>query len=81
MPQQGKAKTVQQEQFKVNQPGGFHVNERDTTAVLSPISGRVEETETSSQPAPALSLDGKSRAQTAPATEKSAPAGWRKISA
>ena len=30
---------------KVNQPGGFHVNEQDTTAVLSPISGQAEETE------------------------------------
>jgi ribose-phosphate pyrophosphokinase len=51
-------KTKQQEQFKVNQPGGFHVNDNDTTAVLSPISGQAAETETSSQPAPALSANG-----------------------
>src|ERR1700687_2680465 len=44
--------------FKVNQPGGFHVNNNDTTAVLSPISEQAEETETSSQPANALSGDG-----------------------
>jgi ribose-phosphate pyrophosphokinase len=45
----------QQELFKVNQPGGFIVNEQDATAVLSPIQGQVEEAETSSQPAPAQS--------------------------
>jgi len=47
--------------FKVNQPGGFHVNNRDTTAVLSPISGQAEETETSSQPAPAHKKKKKGR--------------------
>src|SRR3984957_7032767 len=49
---------MQQEQFKVNQPGGFHVNNNDTTAVLSPISEQAEETETSSQPAIAFSTEG-----------------------
>jgi ribose-phosphate pyrophosphokinase len=67
-------KTKQQEQFKVNQPGGFHVNEHDATAVLTPISGQVE-TETSSQPAPALSANGSTGGQTraASATDKTAP--------
>jgi ribose-phosphate pyrophosphokinase len=58
--------------FKVNQPGGFHVNDRDTTAVLSPISGQAEETETSSQPAPALSLNGQAKA--APVADKAVAA-------
>jgi ribose-phosphate pyrophosphokinase len=61
---------MQQEQFKVNQPGGFHVNNNDTTAVLSPISEQAEETEASSQPALALSgQDGKQKAS----TDKAAP--------
>jgi ribose-phosphate pyrophosphokinase len=63
--------------FKVNQPGGFHVNNQDTTAVLSPISGQAEETETSSQPAPALSANGgQGKATTivaASAIDKTAP--------
>jgi ribose-phosphate pyrophosphokinase len=64
--------------FKVNQPGGFHVNDRDTTAVLSPISGQADETETNSQPAPALSLNGQAKAastadKTAAAIDKTAP--------
>jgi ribose-phosphate pyrophosphokinase len=64
--------------FKVNQPGGFHVNNQDTTAVLSPISGQAEETETNSQPVPALSLNGQAKAvsaadKTAAAIDKTAP--------
>ena len=47
---------MQQEQFKVNQPGGFHVKNNDTTAVLSPISEQAEETKASSQPANALTV-------------------------
>jgi ribose-phosphate pyrophosphokinase len=73
-------KTMQQEQFKVNQPGGFHVNEQDTTAVLPPISGQAAETETSSQPAPALSVNGAASVQSKaasvpekPVPEKTAP--------
>jgi ribose-phosphate pyrophosphokinase len=64
---------VQQEQFKVNQPGGFHVNNNDTTAVLSPIAEQAEETETSSQPANALSGDGRQKAidKTAPEKKRS----------
>jgi ribose-phosphate pyrophosphokinase len=46
------------------------VNNQDTTAVLTPISGQAEETETNSQPAPALSLDGKPKTS---ATDKTAP--------
>ena len=66
---------MQQEQFKVNQPGGFHVNNQDTTAVLSPISEQAEETETSSQPAPALSVNGVAGGQlkAVSATDKTAP--------
>jgi ribose-phosphate pyrophosphokinase len=81
-PQQGFSKEVRRRNkapqdkaagtFKVNQPGGFHVNERDTTAVLSPISGQAAETETSSQPAPALSTqNGQPKAVAVP--EKAAP--------
>src|SRR5207302_573828 len=58
-----------QEQFKVNQPGGFHVNNNDTTSVLSPISEQADETETSSQRANALSGDGQ------PKTTDSATSG------
>jgi ribose-phosphate pyrophosphokinase len=67
---------MQQEQFKVNQPGGFHVNNNDTTAVLSPISEQADETETSSQPAFALSgQDGRPKTtdRTASGTDKAAP--------
>jgi ribose-phosphate pyrophosphokinase len=70
---------VQQEQFKVNQPGGFHVNNNDTTAVLSPISEQADETETNSQPAFALSpQDGRQKAvavtdKTASGADKTAP--------
>ena len=42
---------------------GFNVSEHDTTAVLSPISGQSEETETSSQTAPALA-GGQAKAAT-----------------
>src|SRR6185312_15827732 len=43
---------------KVNQPGGFHVNEQDTTAVLSPVSGQTEDAEESSQSAPITAASG-----------------------
>ncbi|WP_334268215.1 ribose-phosphate diphosphokinase [Edaphobacter sp. HDX4] len=71
--QQGLVKTTQQELFKVNQPGGFNVNEQDATAVLSPIQGQVEEAETGSQPAPALSDKGQSSGQPKTAEKKRAP--------
>ena len=45
---------MQQEHSRSTSLGGFHVNKHDTTAVLSPNSGQAE-TETNSQPAPALS--------------------------
>ena len=66
---------MQPEQFKVNQPGGFHVNNNDTTAVLSPISEQADETKTSSQPANALSGDGqpKTTDRASSGTDKAAP--------
>src|SRR5436190_18324154 len=55
-------KTVQQEHSRSTNLGGFHVKDNDTTAVLSPISEQAEETETSSQPANALSVqDGQAK--------------------
>ena len=61
---------MQQELFKVNQPGGFKdVSQQDTTAVLSPIQGQVEEVEIDSQPGPALSAQAQSGGQ-AKASEK-----------
>ena len=60
------------------------MNEQDTTAVLSPISGQAEETETSSQPAQrALRADGQPKQQRhdwsdKAARRKSAPAGLLK---
>jgi ribose-phosphate pyrophosphokinase len=47
-PQQGFARQKAAGTTKVNQPGGFHVNEQDTTAVLSPISGQTEEMDSQS---------------------------------
>ena len=73
---------MQQEQFKVNQPGGFHVNNKDTTAVLSPISEQADETETSSQPALALSeQDGRPKTtdKATSGTEKTAPEKKRSV--
>ena len=51
------------------------MNNQDTTAVLSPISEQAEETETSSQPAPALSVNGVAGGQlkAVSATDKTAP--------
>jgi len=46
------------------------VNEQDTTAVLSPISGQADETETSSQSAPALTGTGLPGGQAKAAPEK-----------
>src|SRR5882757_70154 len=69
-------KTMQQEHSRSNQPGGFHVNNNDTTAVLSPIAEQAEETETSSQPAIALSeQDGRPKTtdRATSGTEKAAP--------
>jgi ribose-phosphate pyrophosphokinase len=47
---------MQQEHSRSTNPGGFHVNKNDTTAVLSPISEQAEETKAISQPANALSV-------------------------
>ena len=47
------------------------MNEQDTTAVLTPIQGQVEEIETNSQPVPALSAQGHSSGQAKPADRKS----------
>jgi ribose-phosphate pyrophosphokinase len=69
-------KTVQQEHSRSTNLGGFHVNNNDTTAVLSPIAEQAEETETSSQPANALSTqDGqpKTTDRASSATEKAVP--------
>ena len=51
------------------------MNNQDTHAVLSPISGQAGETEVSSQPAPALSANGSTGGQlkTAQVVEKTAP--------
>jgi ribose-phosphate pyrophosphokinase len=49
------------------------VSEQDTTAVLSPIEGQVEEMEASSQPAPTLSAQGQPGGQSKPAEKKRAP--------
>ncbi len=46
------------------------MNEQDTTAVLSPISGQADETETSSQSAPALTGTGLPGGQAKAAPEK-----------
>jgi ribose-phosphate pyrophosphokinase len=66
---------MQQEHSRSTSLGGFHVNNNDTTAVLSPISEQAEETETSSQPANALSGDGQSKStdRTPSGTDKAAP--------
>jgi len=45
---------MQQELTKVNQPGGFHVNHQDTTAVLTPISEQADAQGTSRQSASVL---------------------------
>ncbi len=71
---------MQQEHSRSTSLEGFNVNEQDTTAVLSPISEQAEETETSSQPALALSAraDRQSRQrldQIKRPRKKSAPAG------
>jgi len=50
--------------IKVNQPGGFHVSEQDTSAVLSPISAQAEESDQDSQ-------SGQAHARSAP--EKKRP--------
>jgi ribose-phosphate pyrophosphokinase len=49
------------------------VNEQDTTAVLTPIQGQVEEIETNSQPVPALSAQGHPGGQAKPAEKKRVP--------
>ena len=49
------------------------MNEQDTTAVLTPIQGQVEEIETNSQPVPALSAQGHPGGQAKPAEKKRAP--------
>jgi ribose-phosphate pyrophosphokinase len=61
---------MQQELPRSTNLEGFNVNEQDTTAVLSPISGQADETETSSQSAPALTGTGLPGGQAKAAPEK-----------
>jgi ribose-phosphate pyrophosphokinase len=62
----------QQELPRSTSLGGFNVNNQDTTAVLSPISGQAEENEKNSQPAPKPQADGKAgELKTAPERKRS----------
>ena len=67
---------MQQELPRSTSLEGFDVNNQDTTAVLSPISGQAEEPEQDPQPAPKPSADGLPKA----APEGAKPATERKRS-